>query len=66
MLLWTDGTFSARHKIDAECVPTANDAPLSHDFVFHTVLAIFGVKSPSYRPDLDLLAGCRQSLANKT
>ena len=60
MLLWTDGTFGARHHVDAECVPTASDAPLSHDFVFHTVLPIFGVKSPAYRPDLDLLAGCRE------
>ena len=62
MLLWTDGTFSARHQVDTECVPTANDAPLSHDYVFHTVLAIFAVESPAYRPDLDLLAGCRQGL----
>jgi lipid A ethanolaminephosphotransferase len=61
MLLWTDGTFSARHHVNTECVPTANDAPLSHDFVFHTVLAIFGVASPVYRPDLDLLAACRQN-----
>lgn len=65
MLLWTDRTFSALHKIDAECVPTADDAPLSHDYVFHTVLAMFAVESSAYRPDLDLLAGCRQGAGPK-
>ena len=66
MLLWTDGAFGARHGVDGECVPTADNAPLSHDYVFHTVLAIFGVESSAYRPDLDLFAGCRRDPSRKT
>jgi lipid A ethanolaminephosphotransferase len=39
------------------------DAPLTHDNLYHTMLGLMDVKTPSYKPALDALASCRGSPA---
>lgn len=43
----------------AECLRGLQNAPLSHDNLFHTTLGILGISAAEYVPALDALAPCR-------
>jgi lipid A ethanolaminephosphotransferase len=60
MLLWASAGFYSDQGIDQQCLQESATEPVSHDFVFHTLLPIFRVSSSLYRPELDLLAKCRR------
>ena len=56
-----DRTASSRAPASREsCVESAAASDLSHDWIFHTVLPLFGVVGKSYDASLDALATCRQ------
>jgi lipid A ethanolaminephosphotransferase len=59
MLFWASPELYASARIDRACVAATADRPLTHDSVFHTLLALLDVQSPDYRAALDLFAGCR-------
>lgn len=50
--LWLNDTFW--HDIDTAALEAKRDKPVSHDWIFHTVLGLFGVQSDAYDPRLDL------------
>lgn len=58
MLLWASDRFAARRRLDLDCVRRAADRPLSHDHVFHSVLALADVRTAARKPSLDVFAGC--------
>jgi lipid A ethanolaminephosphotransferase len=58
MLLWASSRFAARRRLDLDCVRRVADRPLSHDHVFHSVLALADVRTAARKPALDLFAGC--------
>ncbi len=58
MVAWL-GNLGARTGVSERCVRGQLDAPLSHDNLFHTVLGLLDVQSPTYQKPLDALAGCR-------
>ena len=61
MLWWASPAFySARAQVDAQCLRQSAQNETSHDAIFHTLLPLFGLASPLYDEDLDLLAPCRQ------
>ena len=62
LVAWT-GPLGKRTGIDAGCLRGTLDAPLTHDHLYHTVLALMDVRSPTYRPGLDAFAPCRGSPA---
>jgi lipid A ethanolaminephosphotransferase len=61
MLFWASPDFYAeRAKVDPTCLQRTAKRPATHDAVFHTLLPFFGVASPLYDPNLDLLQDCRE------
>ncbi len=59
MLFWGSPSFYASHEIDLECVRSSAGRDVSHDWIYHTLLPLFGVTSEGYDESLDLFASCR-------
>ena len=59
MTLWMSPGFVAGERLDVACLRDAAKRPASHDHLFSTVLGMFDIQSSVYRPERDLLAGCR-------
>ncbi|ROR17043.1 lipid A ethanolaminephosphotransferase [Comamonas sp. BIGb0124] len=55
------GTLAARTHVDAACLGRTLDAPVTHDNLYHTVLGLMDVRSPTYRPALDAFGACRKA-----
>jgi lipid A ethanolaminephosphotransferase len=56
MLLWSPPGGA----IDSACLLGLRDKPASHDNLFHTVMGWVGARADVYKPEWDLLAGCRR------
>ena len=59
MLLWLSEGMRRRLDISTECLAERQRRPLSHDYVFHSVLGLSNVRTALYRQDRDLFRGCR-------
>jgi lipid A ethanolaminephosphotransferase len=61
MVTWFSEGMSERRKLSHKCMEAGLDAPLTHDNLYHTVLGVMDVTTPTYKPALDALASCRKS-----
>jgi lipid A ethanolaminephosphotransferase len=59
MIFWASRSFYASEELDPTCLQRTAAIPISHDSVFHTLLAILDIESAEYRAELDLFAECR-------
>ncbi|MGF6525819.1 lipid A ethanolaminephosphotransferase [Variovorax sp. PvP013] len=59
MVAWFDPGLQARGKLSTACLTADRDTPLTHDNLYHTVLGVMDVTTPSYHPTLDAFAKCR-------
>jgi lipid A ethanolaminephosphotransferase len=59
MLFWASPGFYASNGIEPACASDHADRELSHDWIYHTLLPLLGIDTPSYRADLDVFAVCR-------
>ncbi len=59
MVAWFDAGMQQREKLSVKCLRDDRDSPLTHDNLFHTVLGVMDVKTPTYKPALDAFAKCR-------
>ena len=59
MIVWLSQTMTESGDVNARCVASKADAPLSHDNLFHSVLGLLDVSTAVYREDRDLFDGCR-------
>ncbi|MCY1517911.1 putative phosphatidylethanolamine transferase Mcr-1 [compost metagenome] len=59
MVTWFGDGMSERRKLSRSCMEAGLDAPLTHDNLYHTVLGLMDVTTPTYNPALDALASCR-------
>jgi lipid A ethanolaminephosphotransferase len=59
MVTWFSDGMNARRKLSRSCMEAGLDAPLTHDNLYHTVLGVMDVTTPTYKPALDALAACR-------
>lgn len=59
MVTWFGDGMSERRKLSRSCMEAGLDAPLTHDNLYHTVLGLMDVTTPTYKPALDALASCR-------
>jgi lipid A ethanolaminephosphotransferase len=57
-VLWP-GSLQARTGMKEACACSGADQRITHDNYFHTVLGMLDVRSPLYKPELDMLATCR-------
>ncbi len=63
-IAWFAPTMAARRGLDVTCVGRSLATPLSHDNLFHSVLGLLDVTTPSYRAALDAFAACRNAKAS--
>ena len=57
-MLWMSDGYSTRFHIDQACLAKRAGEPLSHDYVFHSVLGMLDVKTTVFNPKLDLFGAC--------
>lgn len=62
MLLWLSEGLSERLSINAACLRTQQRVPLSHDYVYHSILGLSNVQTAIYRPEHDLFRPCRPTV----
>ena len=60
MIVWL-GTLGARTRLDQSCLNKTLDQPVSHDNLYHTVLGLVDVTSPTYQAPMDALTACRSA-----
>ena len=60
-IAWFGVDLAARSGLDTACVGRLLDTPYSHDNLYHSVLGLLGVTTPTYRRDLDAFAACRRN-----
>lgn len=59
MVLWFGQNTLQDAQVSRNCLAAKRDeADLSHDNVFHSVLGLFGVHTQVYTPRLDMFSGC--------
>jgi len=66
MLLWLSDGLRERLHIDAMCLRAQQQAPLSHDNLFHSILGLSNVQTAIYRPERDLFRPCRPAVVAGT
>jgi len=59
MLMWFSPGAATRLRLDAGCLRSHLQDPLSHDNLSHTLLGLGDVATTAYRPALDVLRPCR-------
>lgn len=60
MILWVPENGSLAATLKPGCLTSLRDKPVSHDNLFHTAMGWVGARADVYKPDWDLLAGCRR------
>ncbi len=63
-IAWFAPAMAARRGLDVACVGRSLGMPLSHDNLFHSVLGLLDVTTPTYRAALDAFAACRNAKAS--
>ena len=59
-VVWLSPGFRQSQGLDARCLAShAAQEAISHDYLFHTLLGVFGVQTRVYDRALDLFASCR-------
>ena len=59
MVGWFSEGLTRRLDLSAGCMQAGLDAALTHDNMYHTVLGLMDVRTPTYSGPLDMLASCR-------
>jgi lipid A ethanolaminephosphotransferase len=60
-IAWIGPGMQARRGVDVACLGRTLDAPLSHDNLYHTVIGLLDVTTPTYSAPLDAFAACRRA-----
>jgi lipid A ethanolaminephosphotransferase len=60
MLLWMSAGYLRRARLDLECLQAHSRTPVSHDVLYHTILAAAETRDRVYDPKLDVLSMCRR------
>lgn len=59
MIMWASTGYRDRQGLDFDCLQASRDAPLSHDYLFHSMLGLLNVRTDVYAPELDFVTRCR-------
>jgi lipid A ethanolaminephosphotransferase len=60
MILWVPEGGALASSLKPGCLADLRDKPASHDNLFHTAMGWVGARADVYKPEWDLLAGCRR------
>ena len=64
MVAWLGHDLQQRSQLSGACVRAGADAPLTHDALYHSVLGLLDVQTPTYQRSLDAFAACRGGQAS--
>lgn len=59
MVMWFSSGFASSFGLNANCLKNRAIEPISHDYLFHSVLGMLQVKTEVYDKSYDLSARCR-------
>lgn len=59
MFFWLSPGFEQDNKINRSCLQAQTGSEYSHDNLFHTMLGMLNISTSLYKPELDMLLGCR-------
>lgn len=60
MVMWLSKGLMQSQRLDMTCMQQTAKQSISHDYLFHTTLGVFGIETQVYEKSLDLLAQCRR------
>ncbi len=60
LIAWLGDDLAARQGIDRLCLAGRLDQPLSHDHLYHSVLGLMDVTTPTFDAALDLWSACKR------
>lgn len=61
-LLWLSDNYVKERQVDTECLrKEAENKPVSQDYLSHSLLGLSGITTSVYKPELDLISGCRKN-----
>ncbi len=58
MVAWLDADLLRRLQLSDACLRAGADRPLTHDVLYHSVLGLLDVQTPTYRRALDIFVPC--------
>lgn len=58
MLAWYSETWTHETGLSTDCLKSYSHQPISHDFIFHSVLGLLGVQTKAYKQELDWHHAC--------
>ncbi|MBS0506152.1 MAG: phosphoethanolamine--lipid A transferase [Proteobacteria bacterium] len=61
MVGWFGAGLLQRERLSAKCLRAGTGAQLTHDNLYHTMLGLLDVRSPSYQRPLDAFDSCREA-----
>jgi lipid A ethanolaminephosphotransferase len=59
MMVWLSPQTTRGGDVDLACLRRKSGAPMSHDYLFHSVLGLLNVRTGVYRASRDFFEGCR-------
>ncbi len=60
LILWVPESGALAASLKPGCLAGLREQPVSHDNLFHTAMGWLGARADVYKPQWDLLAGCRR------
>ena len=60
MVAWLGDGMAAQARVDAACLRGRLDEKLSHDNLFHSVLGLLDIATPTYDRSLDIWSACKR------
>ena len=58
--MWLSKDFERGLKLNKQCLKKKSSGEFSQDYIFHSLLGVFNIKSPFYNGDLDIFKDCKQ------
>ena len=62
MIFWASSGYMQEKGVDSGLLRKHETDRISHDYLFHSLLGLFGVETEAYRPELDLFHAARNSV----
>lgn len=66
MILWVSPSMAQRQVLNVSCLRNTADRPISHDYLFHTMLSLTQVRTTLHLPSLSVLEECYAAGASDT
>lgn len=61
MVMWASDAFVSRFGLNRDCLEKQAAQPLTHDYLFHSILGMLDVRTSAYDRAYDFTASCRDS-----